>query len=143
MIYLAAPYMHCSAKVVEHRVKQAAQASLALLQGGHDIFCPIVHGHYIESLSRQRLEAERWYQHSLSMLARAYELWVLLLPGWEDSRGIALEVAYARKRNKPVLLLTHAQALRGERPSVRTAAPIAGEGPELGAGPGLTKPATL
>ena len=126
MIYLAAPYSSRSQETRSQRVHQAGQAAFSLLKGGHDIFCPIVHGHYIEQAAAAHLDAERWYEHSLSMLSRAYELWVLLLTGWESSRGIAMEVAFARKRSKPVLLLTYEQALRGERPAARR--PVNGSG---------------
>ena len=43
-----------------------------------------------------------WQHHNRHMLALAEELWVLTLPGWEKSVGVAGEISYAAELNKPI-----------------------------------------
>lgn len=51
-----------------------------------------------------------WYAWDLQFLARADELLVLQLPGWEQSKGVLVEIAAAQARNIPVRLMPLGEA---------------------------------
>ena len=51
-----------------------------------------------------------WYAFDLQLLARSDELLVLQLPGWEDSKGVMVEIAGAQTKGIPVRLLSLEEA---------------------------------
>jgi hypothetical protein len=93
------------------RVKQAGEATLVMLSRGLDVLSPIVHGHFLESVVQKSLPAERWYDLSMSLVMRCSEVWVLTLPGWEESKGIRIEVDVAKKLGKPVIFKSFSDIL--------------------------------
>ena len=46
-----------------------------------------------------------WYAFDLQFLARSDELLVLQLPGWEESKGVLVEIAAAQARGIPIRLM--------------------------------------
>lgn len=101
-IYLASPYSHVDCAVVEERVEKVLLAAAKLMQRGSIIFSPIAHSHFICKAGNLPATWEFWEKQDMPFLSRADELWVLMLPGWEESKGIAAEIAYAKKCHIPV-----------------------------------------
>lgn len=101
-VYLASPYSHKDPAVMEWRYRQAVRAAAALMGPQHVVFSPIAHSHEIGKATRTETGHEFWLQQDLPWLDRADELWVLCLDGWAMSRGVAEEMAYARKFDKAI-----------------------------------------
>lgn len=101
MIYLASPYSHPDAAVRQRRFQAACRAAAELIRRGHVVFSPIAHSH---AIAQHGLPVDWgfWEEQDRRLLAACDELWVLMLDGWEDSRGVQAEVAIARKLGKPV-----------------------------------------
>lgn len=109
MIYLAAPYSTGIAGKSVQEVQadrsyfiDRATAMLRLL--GHMVYSPITLGKPLEKfLSKEVVEDhDFWMQHCYHILARCDEVWVLMLEGWDKSKGVALEITYAHSHNMPV-----------------------------------------
>jgi len=62
---------------------------------------PISYSHQFAHIGGCDFEA--WRELDLSLLGRwATELWVLMLPGWEDSVGLTAEIEFAESAGIPV-----------------------------------------
>ncbi len=101
-VYLASPYSHKDPAVMEWRYRQAVRAAAAIMGPQHVVFSPIAHSHEIGKVSSTATDHEFWLKQDLPWLDRADELWVLCLDGWAMSRGVAEEMAYARKFDKVI-----------------------------------------
>jgi hypothetical protein len=101
MIYLASPYSHPDAAVRDQRYLAACRAAVSLLRNGETVFSPVVQGH---ALSRFGLPTDWafWQRHDEQHLARCDEVFVLALPGWEESEGVQHEISLARRLGKVV-----------------------------------------
>ncbi len=103
LIYLASPYASDSAAVREARLEAVRFVCGKLVNGGKIVLSPMV---YTGELAlRGFYPPQGWYAFDLQFLARADELLVLQLPGWEQSKGILVEIAAAQTKNIPVRLM--------------------------------------
>jgi len=105
-IYLATPYSHPDAAVREQRYRTALFTAARQLEKGFNVYSPVVHCHPI-SVSPEGYEGThaRWMEHCLAMLAQADELLIVRMDGWEESKGVAMEKAFAEAHGIPWRLL--------------------------------------
>lgn len=99
MIYLASPYSASPAtnfKLTEVFVAGA-------LRQGRPIFSPIVHCHQIALDYNLPGDFEFWKNYNLKMLNAASNMWVLTLPGWRESKGVAGEIEFATDTGIPII----------------------------------------
>ena len=104
MIYLASPYTHADARVREERFRAACRSAAALMQQGHVVFAPIVHGHPLVAEGLP-IEWPWWERFDREHLSRCDEVVVLTLDGWEASAGVQAEIRIAEESGKPVRYL--------------------------------------
>lgn len=102
MIYIAAPYTHASAIIRAERAGKAAQAMFALGREGINSISPTFLGHALEEKFRTNLPYEFWLEWSRALLVKCHEVYVLPLPGWRESRGVAEECRYAAALKLPI-----------------------------------------
>jgi len=103
-LYLASPYSHDNWNIMQARYAQARDLVAHLLQQNITVFSPIVHCHELAKVKGMPTDHEFWMTYNFRMLAPARKLLVLMLEGWESSKGVASEIQYARVHGKPVLL---------------------------------------
>ena len=118
-IYLASPYsgtdfgQELRYEHVKLAVKFAIEEHLA-------VYSPILHSHDLTKTYQLPGDAAYWELVNSGFINNCSELWVLMLPGWEESRGIELELQYARLLEKPVRFVylppTFDQLLVNEQP---------------------------
>lgn len=109
MIYLASPYNHPDPAVRQARYDAACRAAAGLIRRGHVVFSPISHSH---GIARYGLPVDWgfWERYDRQFLAACDELWVLMLDGWQASRGVQAEIAIAQSIGKAVRFVTeHAE----------------------------------
>lgn len=112
-IYLASPYSPIKPYTLEEkntlkeaRFQEVCKAAAALMQNGNQVFCPIAHSHPIEKYGMDEVkDGEFWLEQDFAVLFYVDELWVLMLPGWDKSKGIAAEIDFAKKYLIPVRYL--------------------------------------
>ena len=103
LIYLASPFAHPSAEVREARLEAVRHVCGKMIDEGRIVLSPLV---YAGELAQRGFHAPQgWYAWDLQFLARADELLVLQLPGWEESKGVLVEIAAAQARNIPIRLM--------------------------------------
>lgn len=101
LIYLASPYSHPSAGARLARFNQACRYASKLILKGVPIFSPIAHTHPIAQYALPT-GWTFWARYNILWLDACSELWVLMLDGWKESKGIAGEIAIMRGLGKPI-----------------------------------------
>ena len=90
MIYLAAPYSHVDEDTRRWRVVMASAVAARLMEAGHVVFSPITHGHLISRYMPPKDHAF-WMAQCKLFLAHASAMYILTIPGWDQSTGVAVE----------------------------------------------------
>lgn len=96
MIYLASPYSTPIKTVMEDRVQKAQQFTMACIQQGLPVFSPIVYFHPIAMALQLPTDAGFWHNMNMSFLRRCDVIFVLRLTGWEQSKGMKVELNAAK-----------------------------------------------
>lgn len=105
-VYLASPYMDPDMDVREQRFLAVAKIAALFMSRGILVFSPITHSHSIVLCGNLPGDIDYWYQFDKRIIEALDELWVLMLPGWEKSRGIMEEIKIATKAGKKIVYLT-------------------------------------
>jgi len=100
--YLASPYSHSDPQVREWRFGVVTRVAGALMATGEAVFCPITHSHTIDQACGLPSTHDFWMEMDIPILRHAARVKVLMLPGWENSKGIAQEVETAVANLIPV-----------------------------------------
>jgi hypothetical protein len=95
--YIASPYSHPEAAVREARFEAVSQFAAGLIKHGEVVFSPIAHSHPLAVKYDLAGDFDFWIHQNYGMLSKASKLLVLCLPGWEESRGVQAEIAFARQ----------------------------------------------
>jgi nucleoside 2-deoxyribosyltransferase len=101
-VYLASPYSHDDAHVRRRRFEAACRAAAQLMERGEAVFSPIAHSHPIEEHMGDVHDTEWWMRLDMPFMQMADELVILRLPGWDVSRGVALERQFFEGVGRPV-----------------------------------------
>jgi hypothetical protein len=102
MIYIGSPFSHSSAEVMKERHDRVFAYSANLMLQGVVCFSPIVYGWPFFSRGHAPANFEWWIDFNDHMLLSSFEVQVLQLPGWQDSRGLAHEIDLASRHGIPV-----------------------------------------
>lgn len=97
-IYLASPYTHQQAEVMVERYNAALGALHFFLKHRLTIYSPIVHSHAAAAMGGLPIDFKFWGRHCLSFLENwATDIWVLQIPGVEESVGVEAEMAFCHE----------------------------------------------
>ena len=102
-IYLASPYSHEDPYIRSKRYHQALEATAYYLKQGLTIFSPIAYAHNIHVTHFPFHDSEGWLRLDLAFLPHCKLLYILMLDGWEESKGIKREIDEAEKLGIPIV----------------------------------------
>ena len=102
LVYLATPYSHERPAVREHRFNVVNRVAADLMRDGVHIYSPISHTHPIAMAGDLPKGWDFWEQYDRAVLAACMKVIVLRQEGWEESKGVAAEIAIAREMGLPV-----------------------------------------
>lgn len=102
MIYLASPYTSTQSVVMEYRFQVVENYACQMIKDGLTVFSPIMHWHTAAQIYGLPKDFVFWRDYSLSMLSKADQVVVLMIDGWEESKGVKAEIEYAQANNIPV-----------------------------------------
>ncbi len=103
MLYLCTPYSHSDPVVMHRRFLDACEAAARLMNAGHLLFAPIPHTHPIAMAGDLPKGWEYWQKYDRWFIERADVVVIVMMEGWEDSRGIAAERKIAEELGKPTV----------------------------------------
>lgn len=101
LIYVAAPYAHPDAKIVQSRMTSLYSVMNIFSQRGLHVITPLFM-HEIVIRHAMKDDYAYWEQYCLNMLKRCDAMYVILLDGWAASRGVAEEIEFCVKHAIPV-----------------------------------------
>ena len=100
IIYLACPYTHPDRTVVEYRVEAVTQAAARLIEKGSIVFSPLTLTHPINDLMLEPQGSDYWVSFDEAFMEHCSEIQVLMLPGWDSSKGIRREMEFFTSRGR-------------------------------------------
>jgi hypothetical protein len=102
--YLASPYTVYPSPDLAWR--DACRLAAAFTQStGHFVYSPIAETAGLVLHGSLKLTHAQWMERDKICVDRAAGLLVAMLPGWHTSKGIAMEIAWARAAGKPIIYL--------------------------------------
>lgn len=99
--YLACPYSDPDPKIKCMRHAIVTKVAFELMRAGIYVYSPLTHNVPIDQLGIHG-NWMTWKNYDHSMLSRCDRLIVLKLPGWQESKGLAAEIACAEKLQLPI-----------------------------------------
>ncbi len=102
LVYLACPYSSDDPKQIHHRFEWSWKACIWGWRQGFYVYSPVAYTHIIACFV-PGIPHETWMVFDLNILSKCHQLWVLTLPGYQNSRGIAQEIDIARQLGIPVI----------------------------------------
>lgn len=106
LIYLASPYSSGRELTLEESYKEAEIALAYLIRQSFNVWSPIVQCHHMARAQDLPKDAGFWKSYNLAFIERCDEIWVLCIPGWNQSEGVRDEMNTARGLNKTLRLVT-------------------------------------
>ena len=102
MIYLASPYSHPDRTVEALRFGEVCRIAGVLMARGLIVFSPIAHTHPIAERCDLPREWDYWKHFDEEFIDASEKVIVAMMPGWEQSKGIAGEIVIAKEKGVPV-----------------------------------------
>ena len=116
MIYLASPYSHPNPAVMQWRYERACLAAAEYIRRGEAVFSPVAHSHPIALAGGlDATDHETWLRIDAEMMTACNAVHVLMLGGWQESRGVREEVRLALERGLPVEYVNPDELTENER----------------------------
>lgn len=97
LVYVASPYTHPDPAEIERRYLEVTKITAELVNGGMMAISPITYGHTLAAIAQMPGDWDFWMEFCLSLLNRCDKLLVVKMQGWEESRGVQAEIAYAKE----------------------------------------------
>lgn len=105
-IYIASPYSHPSKLIMYERCHQITCIGARLTKiYGYAFILPILTSVQLQQVEDFDHTFNQWRTIDLTFIMRVDEVWVVMLPGWEESIGVTAEIDFAIKNNIPVKFL--------------------------------------
>jgi len=102
LTYLASPYTDPDPEVEERRYKAVCLQASKMLKAGEFVFSPIAHCHPIAKAGGLPGDFGFWIEYDRRMISACDSLAVFMLPGWDESTGIAGEIGIAKMKGIPI-----------------------------------------
>lgn len=98
LIYLACPFRHDDLFIQRKRCAAAHYVAAKLTLEGKHVFSPLTHNEQLIDLTNDKMPGEHWMQFDLAILDICQSLYILKMDGWEASKGVAREIAFAKNK---------------------------------------------
>ena len=102
MIFVSSPYTSQDPAVTLERYENVCKYTAELVASGQVAFSPIVYGHTLLSYAKMPSDWQFWKNFCESFLSKCAEVHVLTIPGWQESTGVAAEIAFAESKEIPI-----------------------------------------
>lgn len=103
MIYIASPYSSPSTETRVWRFEKVQHFNAVLIQSGQVAYSPIAHLHPLAEQHELPTDAAWWEFFNRSIFERCDSIALLMLPGWQTSIGVAMEIGWAAELGKTLV----------------------------------------
>lgn len=107
LVYLAVPYTHYDEDVRHERFRLVTEVSGILAALRVSNLSPITQSHVQSMFVEIGTTWEVWKLIDTIFLNNCDELWVLTLPGWQESVGVQAEIKIAKRLKLPVRFIDY------------------------------------
>ena len=97
MIYIASPYSHPDPTVMQRRFEEVERFTAWCLKRDLIAISPIVYGHEMAKKHELPTDAAWWARFNHRLFNQCTLMYLLQLPGWRESKGVALELEWAKE----------------------------------------------
>ena len=112
IIFIAGPYIgDGTRKSIERNIREAEKYQIELANRRIGFFCPHNHTEHFSSGKGAKAPESFYYELDFRYLIDMADA-MLVVPGWEQSRGTIREVAWAKKHNMTIFFPKHPQDLK-------------------------------
>ena len=102
LAYLASPYSLYE-RGIEAAFIDAAKLAARLIKSGVNVYSPIAMSHPVAIHGGiDPLDQQFWYDFDQAMMSKCDVLIVAHMDGWEQSTGIAHEIAFFAQQGRPI-----------------------------------------
>ena len=110
-IYLAGPLLHEDLLIMEDRFVAMNKVTAIILCEQDSIvpYSPISHTFYVANHCTVEVD---WYEFSKQHLIDKDGMIIVMLDGWEESKGIQIEIEFCKKHGIPYMYSTPEKILR-------------------------------
>jgi nucleoside 2-deoxyribosyltransferase len=118
LVYLAGPYSAPTQAEINANVRHAATVASVLWNAGYAVICPHMNTYGMEGDAS--LGGDTWADEFKKFLTGDFEMinrcdMVVMLPGWETSKGACAEFAFANWLELPVYIWPDFETILFER----------------------------
>ncbi len=103
MIYIASPYSHPDPAIMQHRFEEVERFTAWALKLGVVAISPIVYGHEMAKKHELPTDAAWWAKFNRRLFNHCNLMYLLQIDGWIESRGVKMELEWAKEQSLPVL----------------------------------------
>jgi hypothetical protein len=98
LIYIASPYTNPDSIIRIQNYLDVTKIAADLVSVGHVAISPITYGHVLAECKEMPTDWEFWMDFCLALLNKCDKLLVCnTIPGWENSKGVAAEIEFAKQ----------------------------------------------
>lgn len=105
LIYLASPYSDPDPAVRQQRFETVCFVAANLMRKGTHVYSPIAHTHPIAIKGDLPKDWKFWEAFDRKMIRACEAVWVVMMDGWRESKGVAAEIKIAEELGLPVKYL--------------------------------------
>lgn len=98
--------------IVKTRYLITMECAANLIKQGHFVWSPIVHCHELANQYTLPTDAEFWKDYNFDFIRKADAMFVLEIEGWQESKGVMMELKLADDARIPVWFTTPEGDLR-------------------------------
>lgn len=115
LTFLSCPYTHQDQNIKKVRHHIANTVACELTKQGVLVFSPLTHNIPIDQIGFKGT-CDSWKDFNHTILSKCNRLIVLKLPGWDESKGVAADIAKAKSLNLPIEWMESSHELSESNP---------------------------
>jgi uncharacterized Zn finger protein len=104
-IYLASPYSHPDPEIQLVRFWMSREKAAELMLQDHIVFSPIAYSHQFHMDHDLPGDWQFWQKYDRAFIEWCDEVWIYMLPGWQESHGVQAEINIAANMGKIIRYL--------------------------------------
>ena len=103
MIFISSPFSSPLPVIQQQRYDRVMEFTSIMLNSGYQVFSPIVYCMPMAQRFNMPGDAQHWAKFNIEFLRNSEAMFLLQLPGWDQSKGIQLELRIAKTLFIPVI----------------------------------------